>query len=186
MQPPLNTNRLAAELDNQQDAINVTEQPTTNWRTYEEVATYLLSQFAREFGLERVEGKQDILGQRSGAVWEIDAKGFRRGDSGFIVVECRRRTTSKQKQEHLAALAYRIIDSGADGGIVVSPLGLQEGGQRVASAENIISVRLTKDSTRHEYVLQFLNRIMVGLQDTLQFNASLNVEVRDASGRLKP
>jgi hypothetical protein len=35
---------------------------STEWRTYEEVATFLLSQMAEEFDLERVEGKQKILG----------------------------------------------------------------------------------------------------------------------------
>jgi hypothetical protein len=47
-------------------------------------------------------------------------------------------------------LAYRIIDTGADGGILVSPLGLQEGAERVAAAENIISVRLNEDCNRYD------------------------------------
>jgi hypothetical protein len=44
------------------------------WRTYEEVAQYLLNEFAAHFGLGHVEGKQVVPGQ-SGADWEIDAKG---------------------------------------------------------------------------------------------------------------
>src|SRR5215210_705819 len=96
------------------------------WESYEQVAAYLLNQFASEFGLERVEGKQKVVGQRSGTDWEIDAKGFRSGDTGFVIVECRRYTTSKQNQGKVGALAYSIIDSGAEGGIIVSPLGLQE------------------------------------------------------------
>jgi hypothetical protein len=32
------------------------------WQTYEEVAAWLLNQFASEFGLDRVEGKQDVSG----------------------------------------------------------------------------------------------------------------------------
>jgi len=47
------------------------------WSTYEEVATYLLDRNAKEFGLEKVEGKQSVLGQRSGTNWVIDAKGIR-------------------------------------------------------------------------------------------------------------
>ena len=50
-----------------------------HWETYEQVAAYILNQFAAEFELERVEGKQNILG-KSGASWEIDAKGVRRRD----------------------------------------------------------------------------------------------------------
>ena len=108
------------------------------WRTYEEVAAYLLNRFAKEFGLKTVEGKQKIQGQ-SGAWWEIDAKGIREGNEA-IIVECRRHTTEKLKQEELGGVAFRVIDIGATGGITVSPLGLQEGAEKVAAAKNIISV----------------------------------------------
>src|SRR5262245_3969911 len=156
----------------------------TTWRSYEEVAAYLLNQFASEFDLERVDGKQQVVGQRSGTTWEIDAKGVRHGDSGFVIVECRRYMSSKQNQEKIGGLAYRIIDAGAEGGIIVSPLGLQEGAQRIAEAENIVSVQLNEDSTQHEYVLRFLNKIMIGLHDTLSFGDSLEIEVRDADGNV--
>ena len=151
----------------------------TKWESYEQVATYLLNQFASEFGLERVEGKQNVVGLRSGTPWEIDAKGFRHGGSGFVIVECRRYTTSKQNQGKVGGLAYTIIDTGAEGGIIVSPLGLQEGAERVAVAENIVNVQLNEDSTQHEYLLRFLSKIMIGRQDTISFKDSLEIEVRD-------
>ena len=139
------------------------------WESYEEVATYLLDKFASDFGLERFEGKQTIQGQRSGTEWEIDAKGVRKGNEGFIIVECRRYTASKQNQEKIGGLAYRIIDTGAEGGIVVSPLGLQEGAEKIAAAENIQSVELRADSTIYDYFLRFLNNVMVGVHDTIHF-----------------
>jgi hypothetical protein len=154
------------------------------WSSYEEVATYLLNEFADKFGLERVEGKQIALGHRSGTTYEIDGKGFRRDGTGFVIVECRRYTRSKQNQEKVGALAYRIIDTGAKGGIVVSPLGLQEGANLIAGKENIANVLLDKDSTQREYVLQFLNNIMVGLHATLSFNAAFEIEHRDKDGKL--
>ena len=92
--------------------------------TYEEVAHYLLDRFAADFGLQRVEGKQSVSGQESGTSWTIDAKGVRESDGGIVVVECRRYTTSKGKQDQLGGLAYRIIDTEAVGGIYVSPLGV--------------------------------------------------------------
>jgi hypothetical protein len=49
------------------------------WKTYEQAAVYLLDQFATAFDLDRVEGKQEIAGQRSGTTWEIDGKGVRQG-----------------------------------------------------------------------------------------------------------
>lgn len=74
---------------------------------------------------------------------------------GFIIIECRMYTTSKLKQEDVGALAYRIIDTGAAGGIVVSPLGLQEGAAKVAAAENIQTVYMDEDSTTTDYFLRF-------------------------------
>ena len=37
-------------------------------------------------------------------------------------------------------MAYRISDTGAEGGIIVSPLGVQEGGKKIAETENIVTV----------------------------------------------
>lgn len=159
------------------------------WMTYEEVTAYLLDQFAVEFGLERVEGKQLLVGHRSGTMWEIDAKGFRQGGSGFVIVECRRYIKSRQRQGKIGSLAYQIIDTGAEGGIIVSPLGLQEGAGRVAAAESIVEVRLNEECTQREYLLQFLNKVMVGLQDTFSLRDSVKIEVRDKYGnviRTKP
>jgi hypothetical protein len=48
---------------------------TESWREYEDVAKHLLNRFAEDFGLDRVEGKQSLLGLRSSTNWEIDAKG---------------------------------------------------------------------------------------------------------------
>lgn len=68
-----------------------------NWKSYEEVAAYLLDHFAKEFGLTRVEGKQKVHGLRTRTDWEIDAKGIREGtNQGFIIIKCRRYTKTKQ------------------------------------------------------------------------------------------
>jgi hypothetical protein len=88
------------------------------------------------------------------------------GDEGFVIIECRRYTKSKQKQAQVASLAYGILDTGAAGGIVVSPLGLQEGAAKVAATENIQTVFMNENSTRTEYMLRFLNSIFVGLSDS--------------------
>jgi hypothetical protein len=122
---------------------------------------------AEHFGLSHVNGKQTIEGKWSGTIYEIDGKGFTKGGEGFVILECRRYTTSRQKQEDMAALCYRILDTGAKGGIIVSPLGLQEGAKRIAEAENVVSVRLGENSTTKNYVLSFLNKIFVGITETV-------------------
>jgi hypothetical protein len=81
----------------------------------------LIAQNAQELGLNRVEGEQKIPGLRSGTTYNIEAKGIRDGDESIVIIECRRYTTSKQNQGKLGELAYRIIDTGAVGGIIVSP-----------------------------------------------------------------
>jgi Zn finger protein HypA/HybF involved in hydrogenase expression len=147
------------------------------WETYEEVAAYLLNQFASHFGLSRVEGKQKVPGQRSGTDWEIDAKGVREGNQGFIIVECRRYQMSKQNQGRMGSLAYAIIDTGAEGVIIVSPLGLQEGAQKIAQAENVVAVRLDPDSTPQSFSMQFLNKIMIGTSGTLNLSGEVQFKV---------
>jgi hypothetical protein len=136
------------------------------YESYETVANFLLNDIARVLGLQRVEGKQDLVGNRSGTTWTVDGKGVK-AESGeaFVIIECRRYTTSKAKQEHLGAIAYRIIDTEAASGIIVTPHGLQKGAQKVADAENVISVFLDENSTRTEYLLSFLNRIYSGVSD---------------------
>jgi hypothetical protein len=134
-----------------------------NWQTYEQVAAQILNDLAREFGLDSVQSSQRAKGHRSGREWAIDAKGVGRGGTVFVIVEVRQRRTSRLKAEHLAGLAYRIFDTGAVGGIIVSPLPLQEGAKAIAKAENIVEFRLLPDSSPDEFVAHFLNKIVVRL-----------------------
>jgi hypothetical protein len=148
------------------------------WRTYEEVAQYLLNEFAAHFRLGHVEGKQVVPGQ-SGADWEIDAKGVAVNGEAFVIVECRRRTTSNLAQGSMGELAYRIIDTGASGGILVTPLDLQSGAKKVAGYSNIQHVTLDPNATTTEYVLRFLNRTFTGRGGTcsLLLKESVSLEV---------
>lgn len=133
------------------------------WRAYEEVAQYLLNEFAEIFGLGAVEGKQIVRGF-SGAEWEIDAKGLLDAGKAFIIVECRRHTTSRLKQAAIASIAGVIEDTGAAGGIVVSPLPLQEGAKKLAAHKGIHNVILDPESTTTEYIMEFLNRVFTGVR----------------------
>lgn len=155
------------------------------WRTYEQVATFLLNEIAAEFGLEKVEGKQKVLGLISGNEWEIDAKGLLEQGHKFMIVECRRYTKSKLDQERLGGLAFRIDDTQASGGIVVSPLGLQEGAEKVANAKNIISVNLDADSSSTDYIMKFLEQIRVGMSGELNSNGKLEKKVIRKDGTVE-
>jgi hypothetical protein len=152
----------------------------TKWQSYEEVATFLLNKIALEFGLESVEGRQIVGGQDSGTSWEIDAKGICEDQTAFIIIEMRRHTTRRITQKDLGSIVYQIQDTGAAGGIVVSPLGLQEGARKVAAANRIQSIQLNETSTTTEYLMRFLGRVMLGLKPE-----ALTVSARPLGGTLK-
>ncbi len=147
------------------------------FETYEQVAQHLLNCFASEFGLSCVEGKPQVKGEQSGVKWTIDAKGIRIGADGFVTVECRRYTSSRLKQEHLAAIAFRIADTGAKGGIVVSPLELQRGARKLAQAKGITEVRLNSGCNCQEFVLSFLNKVMIGVCDSVAITESISIRI---------
>ena len=139
------------------------KEPKT-WEKYEEVACYLLGEMGDALGLRlaSVEGKQTLVGE-SGAEWEIDGKGVKADGAGIVVVECRRYTTSKVKQGAVAQLAWTISDLGASGGIVVTPIGVQKGGQLIARSAGIQIVHLDADSSTTAYVLKFLRDVLIGV-----------------------
>lgn len=148
----------------------------TAWRSYEEVAQHLIGEMAVHFGLGRVEGKQIVPGA-TGANWEIDAKGVLINDEGFVIVECRRHTKQGLPQESVAGLAFRIWDTGAAGGIIVSPLPLQSGAKVVAENQGIYEVQLSADSTTSDYVLRFLDRAFHGMSIKLTGESHLSVDM---------
>lgn len=150
---------------------------STTWQNYEEVAQYLLNKFAEHFNIGLVEGKQIIPDKKSGTIWRIDAKGMKDDEEGFLIIECRRYTTSRLNQESMAALAYKILNTEAQGGIIVSPLGLQTGAKKVAEASHIESVILDAESTTTEYIMKFLNRIFIGLSDPVESTDCLNIRI---------
>ncbi|MEZ0052106.1 hypothetical protein ABIA30_003118 [Mycobacterium sp. MAA66] len=139
----------------------MTEEKPTTWRTYEEVAQYLLNDMSDKFGLDSVEGKQALQGF-TGTTWEIDGKGVKDDGDAIILIECRRYLKDKLNQEAIAAIAYRIGDLNAAGGIVVTPIGVQSGGELVAKHENITIVQLNADATTTDYVLKFLKQVFIG------------------------
>ena len=155
------------------------------WKTYEEVAAYMLKQAGKSFGLSDVEGKQKIMGEHSGTPWEIDAKGVQESDGALVIIECRRRN-SRSSQEEVAAVAYRIFDTGAAGGIIVSPHPLQSGAVKVAKASKIEHVQLDPDSTRDRWIAKIQGVMMFGLTGTasVSVTGTLGITVRNAAGNV--
>lgn len=152
-----------------------------DWKRYEDVARDILTALRGHLGMERVEPKQKLPGA-SGAVWEIDAKGVRLGSGAVVVVECRSGVSKRLSQEDLAGVAFRISDLGADGGVTVSPLELQAGAKLVATAQNITHVRLPVDATPENFVVSFLDKVLVVRTEVVQIRESLSVVKIDQDG----
>jgi len=146
------------------------------WRKYEEVAQFLLDKFADQLGLERVEAKQKIIGLISGRKIEIDGKGVRQGNGGIVVVECKK-FKDRVEAEKLEALAFRIQDAGADGGIIVTPIDLQAGAKKIAESQDIITVRMPQDSTIENYVFKLFSQVFAGVTHTLNVHTRADAVV---------
>lgn len=150
--------------------------PTKNWSTFEQVARFILSDLASEFGLGRVEGKQVVSGS-TGTSWEIDAKGVCIDGEGIVLIECRRYTTSRIKQKDMASIAFQISDIGAVGGITVSPLPPQRGAKIIAAQKNITHVELSPNCTNTDYIVSFLGKIFIKFTEHIQIGDFYDVEI---------
>lgn len=134
------------------------------WQAYEAAAVAILRQFGADLGLSDLEADQMVAGQQSGTKWKIDAKGVSDRGGGAVVIEIRRRLSKGPTQEEVAAVAFRIQDIGASGGIVVSPLPLQSGAKLVAASNNILHVQLSADSSPAEFIARFLDKLCIRLK----------------------
>ena len=155
------------------------------WKTYEEIGTFLLNEMAKNFNLKKVEGKQKLVGKKSGLKWEIDAKGTTKDNKTFFVIEFRRYTTKRISQGDVASLRGRIEDLDAEGGILVSPLGFQKGAKKYAKSFGIIEVKMNENSTNLDYILEFLNKIIVGRSGKLNLKGSLRAKIFRSNGTIE-
>jgi hypothetical protein len=141
----------------------VSETGQREWEIYEQVAGELLTKLSTALGLEleRVEGKQTLPGE-SGTEWEIDRVGITKGGGKVVAIECRRYPKYRLNQSAIAAMAYTMRDVGAKTGIIVSPKGVQAGGQKIAAKEGIVIIRLNKDATTTDFLLKTMDKLVVG------------------------
>jgi hypothetical protein len=151
------------------------------WEVYEQAARKVVFDLRQHLGVADVEDKQDILGA-SGTIWEIDGKAILDDGARFLVIEARRHTTSGQKQEAVAAFAYRIGDLGGAGGIVASPLPLQYGAALIAAHENIQHLRLTEWSTAENYLAEFMGRVFHRVTECAAVSFSERLEITVVPG----
>lgn len=116
-------------------------------------------------------------GTQSGPELGDRCQGALADDAGLVLVEARAYKTSRLGAGALGEFVDRIIDAGAVGGIIISPLPLQEGRARVAFAEGNAFVQLQAADVPDSYFARFLKNIMIRPPPD-----SLSVNVRILSG----
>jgi len=155
-----------------------------NWKNYEDVTKQILSDVRDCLGLGRIEGKQKVRGKISGAKWEVDLVAYGATDEKLILVECKQRSNSKLRQSDLAKLAYTIEDTGADRGIIVTTIGLQDGAKKIAGAEKITEMRVDPTSTSENYIAQITNQIFGKRSERVHISDSVELKLRNSNGNL--
>jgi hypothetical protein len=140
------------------------------WRSYEDLARHVLLHFADMLGISEVEAKQRLIGA-TGTQWEIDAKGVMTDGRGFLVVECKERSAARLDQATIGSLAFTVKDVGAQGAVIVTSIGLQEGAEKVAQHEDFKVVFLPKDGTFEQFFASCGNCLLQKVSE--RANASL-------------
>lgn len=152
-----------------------------SWKSYEQIAAFVLNQCAKEFGLERVEGKQDVAG-KSGTEWQVDARGWTEGNTAHFLVECKKHSDTAISQAITGSLVFQIQDTDAAGGFLVSPRGLQSGAKKVAAAHNIHEIKLDPRSTTAAYFGEWLGKLRIGLSETVTLSERVLITKTDENG----
>jgi hypothetical protein len=132
-----------------------------DWERYERVVRAILESLREHLGYSRVDPKGDLPG-RSGTDWEVDATAYQLDDGKIVLIECKRYPDRKVTQGEMGEQAYRIIETGAAGGLFVTAVGYQEGAKLVANAAKIGMATLNLDATEREYDLDIAGRLFFG------------------------
>jgi hypothetical protein len=152
------------------------------WMRYEEVVRLIVDQYRKAFGLDRVEPKQKIPGE-SGTEWEIDIVAYANDGGKLILFECRQQK-SKIKQGAVGDFAFRIDDTKAAKGYFVTPLGFQKGAEIVAQYKEIGCIRIPRDATAENHIVQFLDSVFIKVTDRAGVTDRGTIERRDEQGNL--
>ncbi|MBN1136744.1 MAG: restriction endonuclease [Anaerolineae bacterium] len=82
---------------------------------------------------------RDIVGRLSLAKRQVDVAVFHSNDMGkpFLIVECKRYTTTKLDVNDVGEFVSRFEDTGAEHGVLVSPLGFSLAAQNLAKAKGV-------------------------------------------------
>ncbi len=96
------------------------------WERYEDVARQLIDDIKSSLGLSMVNPDKKEFPKKDGGICEIDVSAYDMSDGKLVLVECRNKN-KRLPQEEVHGFAYRIQQTNAKRGIIVTPIGLQKG-----------------------------------------------------------
>jgi hypothetical protein len=130
---------------------------------FEQTVRNILEQCRDALGYSRVDPKGKLPG-RSGTEWEIDSTAYLATSGDMVLVECRWRSKKRIDQEQIGGLVFRVQDTGAVAGLMVTSIGLQKGAELVAQANQIGIAKINPDATDRDYVLDIAGRLFHGIE----------------------
>jgi hypothetical protein len=161
------------------------------WRKYEDAVRSIIAQHRDLLGLDSVELSPVKLEGKSGNTWNIEIIGYTAGQRKLVLVEVRRKTTRNIEPEEVGGFAYRIEDTGAEKGYMVTPLdrGLSIGAAKIAGYEEIGHINVSVEATPEDYIIQHMNSMFARSTEDVS-SAIDNVKdefrflIKDKSGNL--
>ena len=135
------------------------------WERYEDVARQLIDDIKFHLGLSLVNEDKRKFKKNDGGECEVDVSAYDMSDEKLVLVECRKKKESLS-QEEVHGFAYRIQQTNAKRGIIVTTIGLQQGARIAADGAKITLIRLDGNSTKEEYIAKITQQIFVKVTDT--------------------
>lgn len=148
------------------------------WETYEDVARQLIDDIKIYLGLSLVNEDKREFKKNDGGKCEIDISAYDLSDGKLVLVECRKKK-KRLSNEEIDGFAYRIQQTNAKRGIIVTPLGLQQGARIAADGAKISLIRLDENSNKENYIARITQQIFLKVTDQMNgFSCSSRSEVR--------
>lgn len=126
-----------------------------NWKRFEDAARELIKLHQDFFGLASVEPTEAKVTGSSGYEWNIEIVAHQEHSFGLVLFECRQKRRNITPAE-AAELAYRVLDTGAERGYFITPIGkkLSSGATTIAAHEGIEQIQIADYSTTQNYMMQ--------------------------------
>lgn len=135
------------------------------WEKYEDVVRQVIDDIKSYLGLSIVNPDKKAFSKKDGGMCEIDVSAYDMGDGKLVLVECRNKN-KPLPQEEVHGFAYRIQQTNAKRGIIVTTIGFQEGARIAANGARIGLVRLEPNSTPDNYIAQLTQLLIIRVTDS--------------------